>query len=169
MPRVGTGRVYQRGGVWWVDYSFRGERKRESSESKVKADATRLLRKRLEEMGRGKLIGPTEAKVTFEDLAKMIREDYKVNGRRSTKRLNTALAHLTEFFGSSRALDITTDRVRSYIVQRQGEGATNSSIQKELAALKRAFRLANQAGRISSRGRVNKCVNVSGGCFALMI
>ena len=99
----------------------------------------------------------------------MIREDYKVNGRRSTKRLNTALAHLTEFFGSSRALDITTDRVRSYIVQRQGEGATNSSIQKELAALKRAFRLANQAGRISSRGRVNKCVNVSGGCFALMI
>lgn len=85
----------------------------------------------------------------------MIETDYKANGRKSTKRLTTSLGHLREFFGdSARALDITTDRIRRYIAHGQDEGAANASIRKELAALKRAFNLALQAERLSSKPHI---------------
>ncbi len=49
---------------------------------------------------------------------------------------------MREFFGDSRALDITEDRLASYVVHRQQRQAANATINRELAALKRAFRLA---------------------------
>jgi integrase len=162
MPRSGEGRIYQRGvkegdppdpnKVYWIDYGYRGKRFRESSGSTKRKDASDLLKKRLGEMGSGNFIGPDEEKLTLEDLASMVETDYKANGRRSTKRLATSLKHLRAFFGGeARALDITTDRVKSYIAARQGEGAANASIQKELAALKRGFNLAHQARRLSTK------------------
>ena len=167
MARNGTGRIYQRGSVWWIQYGHRGLTYRETSKSKKKKDATALLRKRMAEMGTGKLVGPSEEKLTFEDLATMIETDYKVNSRKSAKRLRTALAHLRSFFGASRALDITTDRLNRYVASRQDEGAANASIQKELAALKRAFTLAVQAGHVSSRPHIPsvKVRNVREGFF----
>ena len=114
MPESGTGRIYQRGGVWWIDYSYRGKRTRESTESVRRGDAVTLLQKRMGEIGRGQLVGRKAEKVTFDDLAQGIRDDYKVNGRRSVKSLEGSLKRLEKFFGMDRALDITTDRVKRY-------------------------------------------------------
>ena len=47
----GTGRIYKRGNIWWVDYSYRGKRYRGSSESDLKKVAQALLRKRMPELG----------------------------------------------------------------------------------------------------------------------
>ena len=150
MARTGTGRIYKRGKLWWIQYGFRGDTYRESSNSTTKTAARDLLKKRMGEMGTGQLVGPRKERITFDDLAAMIEMDYKVNERKSADRLGIALMHLRAFFGTSRALDITTDRVDRYIVARQDEGAANSTIQKELAALKRAFRLAVRAGHLTS-------------------
>jgi len=138
----GTGRIYERGDTWWVDYSFRGKRYRESSGSDLKKDAQALLRKRMAEMGAGRFVGRDEEKVTVADLLDLIRKDYQLEGRKSAKRLESSLKHLTRHFGHYRALDITTARMKAYIGDRQDEGASNSTIQKETAALKRAFNLA---------------------------
>ena len=43
-----------------------------------------------------------------------------------------------------RAVEITTDNVRTYIGDRQDDGASNVEINRELAALKRMFNLAGQ-------------------------
>lgn len=43
-----------------------------------------------------------------------------------------------------RAIDITTDGIRAYIIHRQEEGVTNGTINRELTALKEAFNLATQ-------------------------
>lgn len=167
MPRTGTGRLFKRGDTWWIDYSYRGKRFRESSGSEKKKAASDLLKKRLGEMGTGKLIGPAEERLTFEDLASMIETDYKVNRRRSHKRLRASLSRLREFFGMSRAVDVTTDRVRQYIEERQTSGAANATIQNELAALKRAFTLAYQARRLSVRPYIPhlRVVNTREGFF----
>lgn len=149
MPRTGTGRVYQRGNIWWVQYGYRGETHRESSRSTKKKDAVDLLRRRLEEMGRGQLVGPSAERILFEDLVEMIETDYRVNKRKSS--LKGQVSHLESFFGLSRAIDITTDRITAYIAYRQEEGAANATIQNELAALKRMFSLATRAGRLPSR------------------
>jgi integrase len=152
MPRTGTGRIYQRGQKWWIDYSHRGKRYRESAGS-TKADATKLLKRRHAEMGQG-FVGRDEESVTFEDLAEMIRTDYKVNARKSTKSLEKSLRHLTAAFSGTHAVSITTDRIRLYIAARQDAGAANATVQLELAALRRMFNLAVQAQRLARRPHI---------------
>jgi integrase len=150
----GMGRIFQRGDVWWIAYSHRGKEYRESTNAtgtKGEALAGKLLKKRLGEIGRGRLIGPNEERVTFEDMAKDLERDYAINGKRSTETLGYRLRHLRAGFAVLRAVDITTDRIRAYITARQEAGAKNASINRELAALKRMFTLAVQAGRLSTR------------------
>ena len=147
----GMGRVFKRGSAWWVGYYHRGKEFRESTGSESEAQARRLLKKRLGEIGRGRLIGPVEEKVTFEEMAEDLLRDYETNGKRSVRSAKLSVSHLRGFFGLDRALDITTDRVRAYISGRQEDGASNGSINRELAGLKRMFSLAVQAGKLSSR------------------
>jgi integrase len=154
MPRSGTGRIYQRGNVYWIDYSFRGKRYRESTGSTKRRDAADLLKQRMGEQSAGKVIGPRQEKVMFEDLAQGILSDYKVNKRKSIRRVRLALDHLGRTFAGTPALAITTERVRRYIVDRQEEGASDSTIQKELAALKRAFNLAVQGRMLTTKPHI---------------
>jgi len=147
----GLGRTFQRGTVWWVAYYYRNKEIRESSHSDKETDARKLLKKRLGEIGRGRLVGPSEEKVTFEDVEAELIRDYETNARKSLRSAKLSARHLREFFGMNRALDITTDRVRLYISQRQAEHASNASINRELAALKRMFSLAVQAGKLSAK------------------
>lgn len=150
----GLGRVYQRGAIWWVQYSHRGKAYRQSSESSKEMDAVRLLRRKLGEIGRGRLIGPDVEKTTFEDLAGMLTTDYQVNGRRSLKRMKHAVAHLRGAFGEALAIDITPDKISRYVVDRQRAGAASATVNVELAALRRMFRLGERAGKVAARPHV---------------
>ena len=118
-PR-GAGSVYLRGAVYWVKYYDRdGKPRRESSESSLKSDADRLLRKRVGEIASGKrFIGPALERTTFEDLASLIQNDYRANQRRCSYRLGVALNHLASFFGRRRASDIGFGALQAYRVLR---------------------------------------------------
>lgn len=162
----GLGRVYQLkyrdrktrewkvSAVWWVQYSFRGKVHRESSGSTNRSDAVKLLKRRLGELGRGRPVGPDVERTTFEDLATMLENDYRANGRRSADRIGRALAHLKETFSGERALDITTDRITAYVAARQEAKAANATVNRELSALKRMFRLGEQAGKVAQRPHI---------------
>lgn len=67
-----------------------------------------------------------------------------MNERKSSRRLNDYLVHLTASFSHMRASGITTDKVKAYITNRQKAGAANGTINRELGALKLMFRLALQ-------------------------
>ena len=95
-------------------------------------------------------MGRDVERTTFEDLAAMLTDDYLANGRRSLERLRTSLRHLRDTFGLDRAGDVTTDRLTRYVRIRLDAGAAPSSVRNELAALKRAFRLAHRAGRVGA-------------------
>ena len=145
---TGTGRIFKRKSIWWIDFSFRGRRNRESSGSSRKKDAQLLLRKRIEEMGRGRVVGPDAERLSYEDLETIIRNNYIKKERRSTERLEASLKALRSFFGGQMALDITTDRADAYIAFRKRHGRANSTIRNEVNALRRALRLAYQAGKL---------------------
>lgn len=159
----GFGRVYQPGfrdrksqqlkksPTWWIQCSFRGVKHRESCHSTNRMDAVKLLRRRLEEMGRGRLVGPDAEKLTFQDLARMLVDDYAVNARKSAPRAAGAIKRLEQFFGLMRALDIGSDRVTAYIRARQEIGAKAATIRYELAILKRMFTLALCAGKLDRK------------------
>lgn len=148
-PR-GLGRIYLRGGVYWIQYSFRGQLHRESSHSKNEADAVTLLKRRHGEMSTGRLVGPKVERTTFEDMAAMLIDDYRMNGRKTLDRAQLAVRHLRDFFGPTHAMDITTDRVSAYYRSRL-EVAKPATVRIERAVLGRMFTLALRAGKVSQR------------------
>jgi integrase len=168
--RRGLGGIYRRPetAVWWVRYSYRGKRTRESSGSTNRADAVRLLKQRLGEMGQGKVPGRDAERVTLADLGQMLVNDYRLKGNRSTARVGQALAHVREYFGDNeRALNITADRLTNYALQRQDAGAKPATVKCELAALRRGFNLAVRADRLPQRPAfpVIQCHNRREGFF----
>ena len=78
--------------------------------------------------------------------------DYRVNNKRSLRDVERRIRlHLEPVFGGRRMASITTADARAYTGGRQEVGAANATINRELAILKRAFRLAEQAGKLLHR------------------
>jgi len=134
------GMIYKRGNVWWIKYSRFGKPYRESSRSTKEVDAKRLLKQREGEISRGKLPGIYFDKVRFEDLVENYLSDYKINGK-NVARAQMSVRHLAKSFEGMRVPDIDTPRIQRHIEMRKGEGAPNSTINRELAALKRMLNL----------------------------
>ena len=147
------GSIRLRGRLWWLRYRVNGREHEESSHSTSHREAEKLLARRQAELAIGQLTAPETKRVTFTDLAQMIRDDYKVQGRRSPDRLELSLAHLEAYFGACRALAISTDRVTAYERERLESGAARSTVNAELAALRRAFNLAVKARRLPSSAK----------------
>ncbi|HYK91789.1 MAG TPA: site-specific integrase [Acidobacteriota bacterium] len=153
-PKTGE---YKQSPTWWIQYHYHGRKIRESSKSPNRADAVKLLNKRMGEMGKGQLIGPDAEKVLFEHLVTLLENDYKVNTLKSLDRAQDAIEHLRGAFGLDRAVDITTDRIDSYIILRQGaEGAKPATIHYELAVLKRMFSLAIEKGKLTQKPHITR-------------
>lgn len=137
--------------VWWARWPYRGKILRQSSKSTNRADAVKLLKRKLGEVGRGRVSSPEVERTTLTYLCEMLRNDYRQNQRRSAGRVGASLGHLTGHFGDALALDITTDRITAYVVARQAAKAANATINRELAALKGMFRLAEISGKVAQR------------------
>jgi hypothetical protein len=108
------------------------------------------LRQRHAEARGGRLIGPAEERVTFEELAADHLRDYRVRGLRSAATAEQRVKRLRSSFGADRGPDITTDRIRAYQAWRLEAGAQGATVNREPAALGRMVRLAARAGRLSA-------------------
>ncbi len=128
--------------IWWISYSVRGDRQRESSESANRADAVRLLKLRTGQAAMGKPVGATVERTTLDDLIAMVEADYIANGRRSLDRVKFAARHLRAFFdGHCKARALTSDRIVAFQAYRREQGAKPSTVNYEVAVLRRGFRL----------------------------
>jgi integrase len=86
----------------------------------------------------------------LDDLVGLVVADYEINGKRSTARIEQARARLTGYFGAQTpALQITAIEIMKYTQARLNTGAAPATINRELAALRRGFRLARRAGRVA--------------------
>jgi integrase len=136
------GRVYKRGETWWIQYYGHGQLYRESTRSSLKSVATSRLRLREGEVGQGKLPALHAEKTRFEDLARLYLQDYRINGRKTAYRAQECVDRLSNQFSGFRVRVITTQHLLGYIDRRLSNGVTPATINRELAALKRMFRLA---------------------------
>jgi integrase len=141
---------------WWIFYNCRGKQIKENSHSQREADAWKLLKKRHGEIEDDKPVGPDIRRTSFEHLAAMLVNDYKANGRRSIARIEDSINHLRGYFAEYKARDITSDRITAYATLRQGDKASNSTINGELAALSRMFTLAIRAGKVGTKPHIGK-------------
>ena len=143
------GEIRKRGNVWWIRYYRNGRRHEESSGSKRKGDAERLLRIREGDIAKGLPVTARVGQLRFDEAAADVVTDYRVNGKRTLRDVEHRVRlHLEPFFGGRRMATITTADVHAYTSHRQGEGAANATVNRELAIVKRAFRLAVQARKL---------------------
>jgi integrase len=102
-----------------------------------------LLKKRIGELASGDFVSPTDRRVTVAQVYQLLLDDYKMHDRatldwvqsRWDKRLKSA-------FGDLRASDLTTERLNKYVLDCQSQEFSNATINRDMAALKRAFKLA---------------------------
>lgn len=133
--------------TWWCSYQSEGRRVAENTWKTAKTDAERFLRDRIAERDAREPTIRHAGGLTFAAVAAMIRADYKANARRSLPRVNRALVHLAAFFEGPAAA-ITNDRVTAYVARRR-DVAKPATVNRELAALRRALNLAHRAGKLA--------------------
>lgn len=150
LARSEFGSLRLRGRIWSLRYRVDGKERWESLKTTSRDVAVRRAAVIADRVGRGEHQTPRERRVTFGDLETMIRTDYQVAGRRSLPRLETAITHLRETFGSAKAKAITSDRIVAYHAARLAAGAARATVNYELAALRRMFRLALRHDRLKS-------------------
>lgn len=150
------GQLRKRGDIWWIRYYRNGRREEESARTTVKEEARDLLRQREGDIAKGAPITAKIGRLRFEDAAKDLLTDYQVNGKRSHDNVKRTVVEgaLEPWFRGRRMASITTADVRAYVADRQKNGYANSTINRELAALKRMYTLAIQAGKLLQRPHI---------------
>src|ERR1019366_5300158 len=129
--------------MWWVKYSKNGQVFRESTKTKLYADAERFLKRRLGEVATGKFAGLYIERILIGQLFDDLIEDYRLNRRATIAETESRLKnHLRPFFGDTRSADLSTALVTRYVRQRLEKEAAHATVNRELEILKRAFTLA---------------------------
>ncbi|HEY2805227.1 MAG TPA: tyrosine-type recombinase/integrase [Gemmatimonadales bacterium] len=148
----GEGSVFlpENGRTWWASHYVNGKRERFNTHELTRKLALKALTSRTAAVSEGRAL-PRADRVTFEDLAAGLVARYQLDGRRSLKRAQQALARLRETFGAHKALSITAAAADAYARDRIASGAKPATVSYELAILKRAIALAVKAGLLNQR------------------
>lgn len=136
----GTGTIYRRGNIWWIQYFVRGRLIQETTGFTEKADAENLLKQRVGEVAAGRHVGPERA--TIADLCKLVIEDNRLRGLRDAKHVLWRYeANVAPMLGRLMASRFGQTQIRQFIANRRAAGASNATINRELAIVRRGFRL----------------------------
>jgi integrase len=111
----------------------------------TKKDAELFLADQLKRRDMGADLAQASNPATMEQLFADTSEDSKLKGRSTRWIEEKTRLHLLPAFGNKQARNVTTQDIRSYVLQRQRSGASNATINRELSLLKRTFRLAMRA------------------------
>jgi integrase len=140
--------------IWWIAYYSSGRLIREGTDTSDYEEAKRELKKR-EGAAVDWPVKTSTRVIRFRDLAEDVIQDYVVNDRKSERDVRQRFKdHILPEFGQSRAVSIDTASIRKYITRRREEGAAKATVNRELAAIKRAFNLGIQAEKITHKPHI---------------
>jgi integrase len=135
--------------TWTIRYYRNGRPHQEPTKHTRKTDAEKLLKTREGDIAKGLPVTAAMGRLSFDDAVKAVVEDYQINGRRSKEDVERRIKlHLSPAFGSRRMVEITTREIRAFTAQRLAAEASNAEVNRELAIVKRAFRIALKDGTL---------------------
>lgn len=138
----GQGNVYMRPGspYWQITYWNGWQQERESAHTTDYAEAVKTLQRKLGEVAVGKSAGAERIRIAA--LLQLVVDDYRLHDRADLQEAEQRVNKLLKpEFGHLRAAAFTTKALKAYIARRQKEGRQNSTINRELALLRRSFKL----------------------------
>ncbi len=137
----GDGRVFRRGGQWWIDYYAGSKRVREpagTSKAKAKAKLKALHR----DLRDGAYLAPEQRLATVDDLLDDLVRHLENKGIASIRKARSHLVAVREGLGHARAVELDTSMVEAYQLRRRAAGRAAATINRECELLRQAFRRA---------------------------
>ena len=132
---------------YWMMWNYLGKLHRQSTKTSKKRDAQKVARAK-ELMIINGFTGHENTATTFEDLVEWFLNDMEVNKRKSIRRAKNSVDNLSKSFAGKRVLEIKEDDIEEYIKKRLSDGRKNATINRELSALRRMFRIAVEKKKI---------------------
>lgn len=144
-PRLRSGKECR---YWWAKYYVNGKPVRESTGAVTKREAKRFLDQREGEKAKGTPLPLRVERIMYAELAGDLRLHYQTTGSRNMEEAEYRLKHLDLFFRPCRAVQIGPCLVTAYVAQRQEQKASNGTVNRELALLRRMLTLAYRNGKL---------------------
>jgi len=139
----GTGSVYQRGNIWWVQVYIDGKPVIQSSKSSKKSDAVNLRNQLLAKKERGEPHGGKSEKLLIGELLDdVLKSDIKESTRYIWEKV--VEKSIRPFFGHLRAKRLSTDHMDEYREKRKAEGCSDATVNRELSIVRTAFHNARK-------------------------
>lgn len=136
----GTGTIYRRGNVYWIQYFVHGRQVNESTKSTDEAEAQRILKVKVGEAAAGRDVTPERA--TVDDLCALVVADYRLRKLRDAENVKWRIdAHIKPAIGSLLASRFTPHQVRQYVELRRKNSASDATINREMAIVRCGFSL----------------------------
>ncbi len=136
------GSVYLRGGTYWVKYYKWGKPYRESADTDNYDKALRFLKFKLKQIELGRFVEPRLERTLVESLWEPFKSNLERKHAKDTYHAEMRWDnHLKPFFVNMRIVDVTGTRLNEYVSERQGDKVKDSTIIRELAVLKRMFKV----------------------------
>ena len=165
--KTSEGKIRERP-TWWLKYHQNGRAIRESTGTTKETVARRMLKLREGDVAHGIPVNPRMDRITFDEAARDVVNDYTANAKKSLRVLHHRIAHLRPFFGDGHRMSgLRVSDIRAYIVDRQrsfiatGTGdqqrrrhPSHGQINRELTTLKRMFSLAVQAEKLARKPHI---------------
>lgn len=138
--------------TWWIKYSVNGRVYTESAHSHRKQDAVALVRLREGDAAKGLPVSPRLGRVTLGEALQAVVDDQVANGRATADRTAQRIrAHVLRHWRAEwRLTALTGATLAAYTRARLAEGAKPATVNRELAIVRRAFRLALRHGLITT-------------------
>lgn len=147
----GTGSVFLRPGssVYYAQFTDQGRRYCVSTGQMSIKKARDVLKEKMAAVRSGKYLGPSAEKVMVDELIEDALTNQTVNGNKDT--VNPKMRwerHLKSMFGRLKAFEVKRALLDKYVKERIDDKASNATIVKELALLKRALNLGVEHEKI---------------------
>jgi integrase len=134
----GSGSIRLRGRIRWITYYAGGRPISESSGSAQKEVAANLLKQRIGELASGRNMSPEKA--TIGDLCALVLQDAKLRKLRDARHQEWRYeANIKPILETVRADRFGPSHIRTYVDVRRKDGVEDSTINRELAILRRGF------------------------------
>lgn len=142
--------TFRRGGRWWFEFQFHGQRIRESSNSPIKSVCEQAERQRRRELERGaNRLDEIAKPIKFSSAAKTYLLDREVHWSPKTREMHAnSLKHLDPHFGKLLLFEIKDSHISRYQRSRIAEGASPRTVNIEIGLLRMVLRKAKLWGRI---------------------
>ncbi len=153
--RRGEGTVFLRGTQYYVGYYTGppGNRKKVNQRTPFvegeKGKAQAMLRDILHRQDKGIPVPVQAHQITVRELLDSLLKYYSGTNTRNTFEASRRADRVVELLGDYRAVNIGQDVILWYIEKRRERGRTDATIERELALLRKGFRVAVQAGTLA--------------------